>query len=183
MAIGMGNSDLGDFSGLTERILALRAVVAEAIASKAPRRTVACLGAAVAHALFGAAAPGSPSARACEEQADEKVHVGVKRRRRGKRVHKVAVEAEVAVILTDALVEVAPKEMAAEAVEVAEEVEVAEKVNEEMEPAKCAATQAAPTRKPDEPVMVYKLGAPIRERGLPDDDRDGGACRPCGHFR
>ena len=114
----------------------------------------------MAHALFGAAAPGTPFARACEEHADEKVHVGVKRRRRGKRVHKVEVETEVAVILTDALVEVAPKEMAAEAVEVAEEVEVAEKVNEEMEPARCAA-QAAPTRKPDEPVLVYKFVPPF----------------------
>ena len=57
MAIGMGNSDFGDFSELTERLLALRAVVAEAIASKAPRRTVARLGAAVATALFGAASP------------------------------------------------------------------------------------------------------------------------------
>ena len=68
MAIGMKDDVSGD---LAARLLALRAVVAEALASKAPRRTVACLGAAVAHALFGAAAPPPPVARSCAQAADE----------------------------------------------------------------------------------------------------------------
>ena len=42
---------------VAQRLLALRAVIAEAISAKAPRRAVACPGAAVTLALFGAAAP------------------------------------------------------------------------------------------------------------------------------
>ena len=85
---------LGD---IAERLAALRAVVADAIALKAPRRTVTCLGAAVAQALFRAAAPGSPSARACAREADEEEPARAKRRtRRGKRVRKEVVETEVA---------------------------------------------------------------------------------------
>ena len=82
---------------LEERIAALRAVVAEAIASEAPRRTVEYLGAAVAQALFRAAAPCSPAARPVGSGAAEDTPAQAKRRkRRGKRAGMKVEEAEVA---------------------------------------------------------------------------------------
>ena len=86
MAIGVKGSVSTD---LEERLAALRTVVAEAIASKAPRRTVACLGAAVATALFGAASPRPPAAQACAQAANEMAPTrAARRRRRGLRRRK-----------------------------------------------------------------------------------------------
>jgi hypothetical protein len=98
---GMGDTAMGD---MAQRLLALRAVVAEAILSKAPRRTVACLGAAVATALFGAAAPGPSSARASARVSDEEVPAPAKRRpRRGKRAGGTKVVAEMGNTYKDAV--------------------------------------------------------------------------------
>ncbi len=85
MAVGIVDAAADD---LVQRLAALRAVVSEAIASKAPRRTVACLGAAVATALFAPAPPGSPSARA-GARGELPVHAR-RRPRRGRRAGKSA---------------------------------------------------------------------------------------------
>ena len=80
---------LGSSCSLEERLLALRAVVNEAITSKAPRRTVSCLAAAVAHALFGVAAPCPSGARAGAPCAvAEEPARATRRRRRRQRAGK-----------------------------------------------------------------------------------------------
>jgi hypothetical protein len=93
MACGMRYAASADMDA---RLLALRAVVAEAVASKAPRRTVACLGAAVAAALFGAAPPNAPAARTVAPGLEEATlpqpsEAQRRRRRRGKKNRKDAV--------------------------------------------------------------------------------------------
>ena len=87
MAVGMGMAASAD---LDARLAALRAVIAEAVASKAPRRTVACLGAAVASALFGAAPPRASSAGPAELGVEVATAAATGRRsRRGRRAAKV----------------------------------------------------------------------------------------------
>ena len=93
LASGMGNAS----DTVEERLWALRAVVNEAINSQAPRRTVACLTAAVAHALFGSAAPRPSGARPGAPGAEtEEPSKAARRRRRRQRAcnEKGKVEAE-----------------------------------------------------------------------------------------
>ena len=149
MAIGMKGSVSTD---LEERLAALRTVVAEAIASKAPRRTVACLGAAVATALFGAASPRPPAAQACAQAANEMAPTrAARRRRRGLRRRK----------------EVEAEEMEETEDKVA--VEVVEAVEGDAQ--KDAASPAAPLEKPDNPVPVYKFGPTVEEKNVEMQDK------------
>ena len=141
------------------RLAALAEACRALVEARAPRRTVAATAAAVAQALFGGPGSRRPCGDATVRSSESplpKPSEAQRRRRRGKKKKEVEeTEQEVVVSVEE------------------------EKKEAQEEPA----APAALGKKPDEPVPVYKFGPPLRERGLPDDDRDGGARRPCGHCK
>ena len=155
-ALAFGMKD--DVSAGTEhRLLALRAAVAEAIACDAPRRTVACLGAAVAAVIFGAVAPGSHSARACAREAVAEEPTPARRHpRRGRRGQEVVAESE-AVGATEPLVKQVVVEKGKMEAEEAEQVAV---VREALFPAAAPAALEGQPEEPEQEVAVLEALVP-----------------------